>query len=121
MVPQSTDFRCERTRRKQYAPARRGIKRTGISPLIWNDYTLPIRVCELAWTLRRLASRVSVQSLSSQLPERPYGHVYKCICGEILIHDGNPNSGSDRLETRFLDKHANFQRVWRWELGVDNQ
>ena len=26
MVPQSTDFRCERTRRKQYAPPRRGIK-----------------------------------------------------------------------------------------------
>ena len=28
MVPQSTDFRCERTRRKQYAPPRRGIKTT---------------------------------------------------------------------------------------------
>ena len=26
MVPQSTDFRCERTRRNQYAPPRRGIK-----------------------------------------------------------------------------------------------
>ena len=26
MVPQSTDFRCERTRRKQYAPPRRRIK-----------------------------------------------------------------------------------------------
>ena len=26
MVPQTTDFRCERTRRKQYAPPRRGIK-----------------------------------------------------------------------------------------------
>ena len=30
MVPQATDFRCERTRRKQYAPPRRGIKRAGL-------------------------------------------------------------------------------------------
>ena len=29
MVPQTTDFRCERTRRKQYAPPRRGIKIQG--------------------------------------------------------------------------------------------
>ena len=33
MVPQTTDLRCERTRRKQYAPPRRGIKTLRVSDL----------------------------------------------------------------------------------------
>ena len=52
MVPQSTDFRCERTRQKQYAPPRRGIKRK--SDIMTSDFRCLIRVVpeETTWSLQ---------------------------------------------------------------------
>ena len=44
MVPQSTDFRCERTLRKQYAPPRRGIKTVKI-------VLLSLAVVERGWEM----------------------------------------------------------------------